>query len=107
MSKRARFLGAYPHEGQSGTFFSNAFALESGEMFSLSSNSNKLAGVDAGAVFEVSGLAFSPAMDAAGKALTTKNGDIVLNAKRDGDAEIDLKFVRNGGFRVSGLPAQA
>jgi hypothetical protein len=107
MSKRVRFLGAYPHEGQSGPFFSNAFALETGEMFSLASNSNKLAGVDAGAVFEVSGLTFSPAVDEAGKALTTKGGDAVLNAKRDGDAEIELKFVRNGGFKVSGLPARA
>jgi len=105
MSKRVRFLGTYPHEGQSGTFFSNAFAVEgTGEMFSLSSNSNKLAGVDAGALFEINGLVFAPAVDAAGTPIKTKNGDAVLNAKRDGDKEIDLRFIRNGGFKVTGLP---
>lgn len=105
---RIRFLGTHVQDRKdgSGSFYSFAFAKEDGSVFSLSANSDKLAGVDAGATFEVSGLAFEPALDAAGAPLRGKNGQAILTATRDGDADVDLRFIRNGGFRVHGLPGQ-
>lgn len=106
-SFEARYLGSYPHstgEGENArTFFSHAFALTSqgGGVFSVTSNGPRFAeaGIEAGAVFQVSGLTLEPALDRENVPMSTKRGEPVLNASRV--ADVDFRLVRNGGFTIT------
>lgn len=106
----SRYLGSYPHQVGEGdgarTFFSHAFALtrQGGGVFSVTSNGDRFseAGIEAGAIFVVSGLALEPALDKDGVPLTSKRGESVLNATRV--ADVDFRLIRNGGFTITKKP---
>lgn len=102
----SRYLGSYPHQTGEGdgarSFYSHAFALtKTPGVFSVTSNGDRFseAGIEAGAVFEVRGLALEPALDKDGVPLASKRGEPVLNATRV--ADVDFRLIRNGGFTIT------
>ena len=107
---RTRYMGSFLQTAGDGRqFFSFGLALlnESDQtvaIFSLSANTDVFAnaGAEPGAVFELTGVEFTPAQDEKGADIRSKNNEAVFNAKRIGD--VSLQLIRNGGIKINMSP---